>query len=131
MTISKSRVPQRISVGGAARALLWLSLPFGLALVPAHAQNRTGQVSTGTQADAGVTAGRTATVSGGAAVGQRETRPAAVIANPIGRIDNRVKNRVQNRLRNRIDRGYDPRANATSPFETADDQLRRTPRGRR
>ncbi len=63
-------------------------------------------------------------------VGQRQTRDQAPAnIEPMGRINNRIANRVQNRIRNRIDRYYDPRANATSPFEVAADQVQTvTPR---
>lgn len=62
-------------------------------------------------------------------IGQRQTR--ADVARktgiePGGRIGNRITNRVQSRLRNRIDRNYDPQANATSPFEVAQDQVQRS-----
>jgi hypothetical protein len=52
--------------------------------------------------------------------GLRQTRDQVDGVNPMARIDNRIQNRVQARIRNRIDRNYDPRANATSPFEVAD-----------
>lgn len=52
--------------------------------------------------------------------GVRQTRAQVEGVNPMARVNNRIQNRVQARLRNRIDRNYDPRANATSPFETAD-----------
>ena len=45
---------------------------------------------------------------------------------PMARVDNRIQNRIQARIRNRIDRYYDPKANATSPFSVAGDQLRKT-----
>ena len=65
-------------------------------------------------------------------VGQRQTREeAAPNVEPVGRITNRVQNRLQNRVRNRIDRNYDPQANATSPFEVADERTRRAGRGPR
>lgn len=64
-------------------------------------------------------AGRTADAGAGE-IGQRQSATdTASDARPIGRIANRIENRVQNRLRNRIDRNYDPRANATSPFDRA------------
>ena len=43
---------------------------------------------------------------------------------PVPRLDTRIANRVQSRLRNRVDRFYNPRANALSPFVVADEQLR-------
>lgn len=43
---------------------------------------------------------------------------------PLGRIENRIRNRVENRIRNRIDRDYEPTANATSPFEKAEERNR-------
>lgn len=58
-------------------------------------------------------------------VGQRQTRDQTVAGiEPLARINNRIQNRVQSRQRNRIDRFYDPRANAISPFEVAGDQAR-------
>src|SRR5690606_13211646 len=74
--------------------------------------------------------GRTAETGIGE-VGQRQSsKDVGAHVEPMGRIDGRVQNRVQNRLRNRIDRTYNPRANATSPFEVASDQARRTARPR-
>ena len=52
--------------------------------------------------------------------GVRRTRAQVEGVNPMARINNRIQNRVQARLRNRVDRNYDPRANATLPFEAAD-----------
>lgn len=74
--------------------------------------------------------GRTAeTVAG--AVGQRQTSRAGTgTLDVLGRLDTRIANRVQNRIRNRIDRNYDPTANATSPFEVANEQTRATARPR-
>lgn len=63
------------------------------------------------------------------AVGQagvRQTRSSVQAVNPMARVNNRIQNRVQSRLRNRIDRNYDPRANATSPFESAADRTERS-----
>lgn len=57
--------------------------------------------------------------------GVRQTRAQVEGVNPMARINNRIQNRVQARLRNRIDRNYDPRANATSPFEAADQATER------
>ena len=55
--------------------------------------------------------------------GQRQTRDQNTLhVDPLDRIDSRIANRVQSRLRNRIDRFYDPRANATSPFTVASEQ---------
>jgi hypothetical protein len=57
--------------------------------------------------------------------GQRQTRDeAAQGIETTRRIASRIQNRVQSRIRNRIDRDYDPQANATSPFATADDEVR-------
>jgi hypothetical protein len=42
---------------------------------------------------------------------------------PMIRINNRIANRIQSRLRTRIDRNYDPRANSTSPFAIAEDEM--------
>lgn len=65
-------------------------------------------------------------------VGQRQTREeTAPSVEPMRRIANRVQNRLQNRIRNRIDQNYDPQANATSPFEVADERTRRAGRGPR
>lgn len=66
-------------------------------------------------------------------VGQRQTRDTAAERTgikPMARIMSRVQNRVQNRIRNRIDHNYDPQANATSPFITAEDQARTSGRPR-
>lgn len=64
-------------------------------------------------------------------VGQRQARSdAAPNIKPLGRIENRIENRVQNRLQNRIDRDYDPVANATAPFERANDRAREATRPR-
>lgn len=62
-------------------------------------------------------------------VGQRQTRESAEIETgikPMSRIANRIQNRIQNRIRNRIDHNYDPQANATNPFATAEDQARKS-----
>lgn len=112
-----------------------LTLAMLCAAFPAAAQVR-GDVDTDptapTASSVDTQVGRTATISGGQ-VGQRQSREEmAPNAAPLGRIQNRVANRVQNRIRSRIDRHYDPQANATSPFEVADDRARtagqRTPR---
>ena len=59
-------------------------------------------------------------------VGMRQTREdAAPNLEPLSRINSRIENRVQNRIRNRIDQNYDPTANATSPFERAEEHTRR------
>lgn len=47
---------------------------------------------------------------------------------PMARLENRIQNRIEARVRNRIDRYYDPKANATSPFSIAGEQLRKTGR---
>lgn len=64
--------------------------------------------------------GRTADTAAGR-VGERRSREQVDGVGPMGRVNNRIQNRVQARLRNRIDRNYDPRANATSPFTVAGD----------
>lgn len=74
-------------------------------------------------------AGQTADSAAGQA-GVRQTRAQVDGVNPTARISNRVQNRVQVRLRNRIDSNYDPRANATSPFEVADQAAERANRPR-
>lgn len=62
-------------------------------------------------------------------VGQRQTREqVASDASPMARIENRIANRVQSRIRNRIDRDYDPQANSTSPFATAEERTRKAGR---
>lgn len=66
--------------------------------------------------------------TGAGRIGERQTREDTAREagiEPMARLNTRVANRVQNRLRNRIDRHYDPRANATSPFETAVERARR------
>lgn len=77
-------------------------------------------------------AGSVASSSVGAA-GQRQERVHGVAnIRPLGRLETRIANRVQSRVRNRIDRYYDPRANATSPFKVAADQARAaSPQSRR
>jgi hypothetical protein len=69
--------------------------------------------------------GRIADSAAGQA-GVRQTRAQVEGVNPMARINSRIQNRVQARLRNRIDRDYDPRANASSPFETAGEATGRT-----
>lgn len=69
--------------------------------------------------------GRTAESMAGE-VGQRQSRTQMqerAGTEPMARINNRIPNRVQNRIRNRIDRNYDPKANTTSPFEVAAEQV--------
>lgn len=64
--------------------------------------------------------------------GQRQTREdVAKGVAPTARINSRIQNRVQSRIRNRIDRNYDPKANATSPFEVAGEQARTAGRPQR
>lgn len=63
--------------------------------------------------------------------GVRQTRNAVDGVNPMARVNNRIQNRVQARLRNRIDRNYDPRANATSPFDVAGQEIQRAGRSPR
>lgn len=64
--------------------------------------------------------------------GQRQTREdVAKGVAPMARINSRIQNRVQSRIRNRIDRNYDPKANATSPFEVAGQQARTAGRPQR
>lgn len=58
--------------------------------------------------------------------GQRRTREDLTPDNqivPMTRISSRIQNRVQARIRNRIDRFYDPKSNATSPFAIAGEQV--------
>ena len=69
-------------------------------------------------------AGQTADGLSGQA-GVRQSRDQVEGVNPMARIGNRIQNRVQARLRNRIDRNYDPRANATSPFDIAGQETQR------
>lgn len=71
--------------------------------------------------------GRTAESAVGQ-VGERQTRQATAGIKPTARINSRINNRVQSRIRNRIDRYYDPRANATSPFEVAEEEARQAGR---
>lgn len=76
--------------------------------------------------------GRTADAGAGE-IGQRQSRDqAAPTVDSLGRVAGRIENRIENRIRNRIDRYYNPAANSTSPFEQAEDRLRRAsvPRGR-
>ena len=69
--------------------------------------------------------GRTADTGIGE-VGRRQTAIDGVTSVEIaGRLRNRLPNRVENRIRTRSDRNYDPSANATSPFEVADEESRR------
>ena len=79
------------------------------------AQNQNqGLRDAGTTADTGI-----------GEVGQRQTASDTKTGkNPLDRIDNRIQNRVQNRIRNRIDRTYDPTANATSPFNDANQRTK-------
>lgn len=72
--------------------------------------------------------------TGAGRIGERQTREGAsrqTGVEPMARIQSRLANRVQSRLRTRIDRNYDPRANATSPFVVASDQVRAVGRTRR
>lgn len=65
--------------------------------------------------------------TGAGRIGQRQSRGEAAREagiEPMARINNRIANRVQSRIRNRIGPSYNPRANATSPFEVASDQVR-------
>lgn len=58
--------------------------------------------------------------------GQRQTRGQDVGGiRPMIRVESRVANRFQNRIRNRLDRYYDPRANALSPFTVAGEEVKR------
>ncbi len=78
-------------------------------------------------------AARTVDIGAGR-IGERQTREGTARqtgVEPMARIQNRVANRVQSRLRTRIDRTYDPRAHATSPFAVASDQVRAVGRPRR
>lgn len=66
--------------------------------------------------------------TGAGRVGQRQSRDElARVTNgqPLARIDSRIGNRVQSRVRNRLDRNYHPTANATSPFEVAEQRSTR------
>lgn len=79
-----------------------------------------------------IQAGRVADSSVGE-VGQRQTREGAAAEagiTPMARIASRIQNRVQSRIRNRIDRDYDPQANATNPFEAAEEETRSAGRPR-
>lgn len=61
--------------------------------------------------------------------GQRMTRDQnAAKVEPMARLETRIANRVQSRIRNRIDRYYDPKANATSPFIDAGEQAEKAGR---
>jgi hypothetical protein len=105
-----------------------LSLALMLSAMPAMAQDRHSNARESApvqQAPLPQTRqGETAQSAAGQA-GQRQSRE-RVAANsgikPMGRINGRIQNRVQARIRNRIDRYYDPRANATSPFAVASEQ---------
>lgn len=58
--------------------------------------------------------------------GKRQTREqvaAQIGIDAMARVNSRVQNRVQARIRNRIDQYYDPRANATTPFAVASEQV--------
>lgn len=58
-------------------------------------------------------------------VGHRQSRDEAVAnLQAMERIDTRINSRVQSRVRNRLDRYYDPKANAESPFKIAGEQAR-------
>lgn len=63
-------------------------------------------------------------------VGERQTRDQMNNVVPTDRLDGRIQNRIQSRVRNRIDRYYDPRANATSPFKIAAEQASTASRAR-
>lgn len=83
--------------------------------VPSNAQVNTIRMS----------APRQLPLTSGVVVGQRQTTSTTVPATiPGSRTNNRINSRVQSRIRNRIDRNYDPQANALSPFNVADDQIR-------
>lgn len=64
-------------------------------------------------------------------VGEIGQRQSFETIEPMARINSRIQNRVQSRIRNRIDKYYTPQANATSPFEVADDQVRSAGQPRR
>lgn len=71
--------------------------------------------------------GQTAITLGGK-VGERQSaEETATIVEAMARIRSRVENRVENRIRNRIDRYYDPEADTATPFEKAEDRVRRGP----
>lgn len=83
---------------------------------PAAPVQSTGQ-STVSQGQTGNT--------GNGQIGQRQSRQQGITdVRPLGRVNNRIANRVQNRVRNRIDPSYNPQADATSSFATADEQTR-------
>lgn len=65
--------------------------------------------------------------------GQRQTREQTNLnVAPMDRVESRIQNRIQARIRNRIDRYYDPKANAVSPFVLTGERVRNAgrPRGR-
>lgn len=106
------------------RGLLLLALSW-CAAEPSQAQEReTSNVTDSTEELQVAQAARTAQAAVGE-VGQRQTRAHATSSvAPMDRISSRVQNRVENRLRNRLDRFYDPKANATTPFERASAEAR-------
>jgi len=112
------------------RKILLLAL-FGWA-VPVVAQDR-DEVLVAPPVSSQNRQGETAR-SGAGQVGLRQSREqveAETGIEPMGRINGRIQNRVQARIRNRIDRYYDPRANATSPFAVASEQAAALGRSRR
>lgn len=118
MMTRRSRTKRRLALRIGCAAFVWL---WGMA--PAVAQDASELEE--------VPVARTARSSVGQ-VGQRQTRQeVAPAVDQMGRINNRVPSRVQSRIRNRIDRFYDPRANAESPFAIASDQARTTGKPRR
>lgn len=68
--------------------------------------------------------GSVATSSVGVAGRRQEKSQGVANIKPTARLNTRIANRVQSRIRNRIDRFYDPRSNATSPFAVAADEAR-------
>lgn len=105
-------------------------------MAPAFAQMRSGNVNAPLVASLPVPAtptrppggdienGRTPNSAVGR-TGQRQLRTQVKGISPLARINSRIPNRLQNRLRNRIDRNYDPKANATSPFDVVDVRRRK------
>ena len=112
------RSPLLLAVALLAAPALWAQVPPSQTDVDQDQQPLPPQPQTPLQA-----AGRPVESAAGS-VGQRQTREDTTGVEPLGRLDSRISNRVQSRLRNRIDRYYDPRANAASPFAVAEEQTR-------
>lgn len=116
--------------------VLFFLIPLVCA-VPAAAQGRDQDQALATPSTPSIPSqtrqGETAHSAAGQ-VGLRQSREQLAIdtgIEPMGRINGRIQNRVQARIRNRIDRYYDPRANATSPFAVASEQATALGRSRR